>query len=560
MKVSLSWLRDYVDVTMPVNEIAEMLTMAGLEVEGVEDRYHYLNNIVVGRITTVTPHPNADKLKLCRVEAGADTFDVVCGAPNAQEGMLAPLALLGAELPNGMTVQQSTIRGEASYGMLCSQAELSLGTDHKSGLLVIEGDVAPGTPLNKALGLSDPVLDISLTPNRADCLSVMGIAREVAGFQGVRIKRPAIELPPAQGDIHKMTSVTIQAPDHCPRYAARLVVDVKVAPSPFWLQDRLISVGLRPINNIVDITNYILMETGQPLHAFDFDFLEDHRIEVRTANDGEPFTTLDDKERRLEKDMLMICDGKKPVAVGGVMGGLNSEIKDHTTRVLIESAYFSPASVRRTAKRLGLSTDASHRFERGVDPEGTLYALDRAAQLMAELGQGQLIAGTVDEVGHLPKTQTIDLEADRTNILLGTDIPIAEMADLLSAIEFDVTPKDAGTLTVGIPSFRVDISRPQDLMEEIARRWGYNNIPVTYPVITSDAAEANGLRRHRNTIRSILSGMGFSEAINYSFIHGASDERLRLNEQDPRRRQLAIVNPSDRRSGGYANQSGARTA
>ncbi|MBI5062490.1 MAG: phenylalanine--tRNA ligase subunit beta, partial [Desulfatitalea sp.] len=375
--------------------------MTGLEVEAVEERYAYLDSVVVGRIGTAAPHPNADRLKLCTVETGDRSYTVVCGAPNAAVGMLAPLALPGTHLPGGMTVAEGVIRGQASAGMLCSQAELGLGPDG-AGLMVLSPDLIVGQPLNQALGLSDAVMEVSLTPNRADCLSVMGIAREVAGFVGTRAKRPEIQLPAGQGDIQALTSVTIQSPDHCPRYAARLLENVTVGPSPFWLRDRLLSVGLRPINNIVDVTNLVMIETGQPLHAFDFDHLAENRIVVRTAGAGERFTTLDGKERTLEAHMLMICDGQKPVAVGGVMGGMNSEIEAGTTRVLIESAYFNPIGIRKTAKRLGLKSDASHRFERGVDPQGTLYALDRAAQLMAELGNGRLVAGGIDVTYTLP--------------------------------------------------------------------------------------------------------------------------------------------------------------
>ncbi len=541
MIISLSWLRDYVTVDMPVDELAHMLTMAGLEVDAVEDRYHYLDKVVVGRIAEIEPHPNADKLRICKVQTDQRTYQIVCGAPNAAIGMTAPLALPGCELPSEMVVVEGVIRGQSSEGMLCSEAELGLGPDG-SGLMVLSDDLAPGHFLNKALELSDHVLEIGLTPNRSDCLSFFGVAREIAGFQGASIKKADIKMPVAHDNIENLTSVIIESPDHCPRYAARLVTDIKVGPSPFWLQDRLLSVGLRPINNIVDITNYVMMETGQPLHAFDFDNLVQNRIVVRTAAQDEPFTTLDGKERKLDADMLMICDGEKPVAVGGVMGGMNSEIEDGTTRVLIESAYFNPVSIRRTAKKLGLKTDASHRFERGVDPHGTQYALDRAAQLIAELGAGRLVEGCIDVQYDLPQNPTIDLSVAHTNRLLGTDFSCDEIAALLSAIEFNVQVNDE-TLRVDTPSFRVDVSRPEDLMEEVARRAGYDRIPVTFPVIPADAQPASKILVQRQDIRELLCGMGFAEVINYSFIHPESSGRLRLPETDPRSRQLAILNP-----------------
>ncbi|MBR9979854.1 MAG: phenylalanine--tRNA ligase subunit beta [Desulfatitalea sp.] len=542
MKVSLSWLNDYVTVAMGVDALAHQLTMAGLEVEGVEDRYDYLDTVVVGRISAITPHPNADKLRLCQVQIGGDTLPVVCGAPNAAEGMLAPLALPGSHLPDGTIVAEGAIRGRRSAGMLCSAGELGLGDD-RSGLMALAADLKPGTPLNKALGLSDAVLEISITPNRPDCLSIIGIAREVAGFQADTLRRAAIALPAARGRIDKLTSVIIEAPDHCPRYAARLLDEITVGPSPFWLQDRLQSVGLRPINNIVDITNFILMETGQPLHAFDFDHLEEQRIVVRTAHPGERFTTLDGKERQLTPEMLMICDGRKPVAVGGVMGGLNSEIEANTTRVLIESAYFNPASIRKTAKLLGLKTEASHRFERGVDPHGTCYALDRAAQLMTELGSGRLIDGCIDVTHDLPAPATLTLSVAATNRVLGTDLDGETMGRLLQSIEFQVTGPQNETLTVSAPTFRVDVSRPEDLMEEVARRAGYDQIPVTFPAIPPDTRPIPPLVAQRRRIRQLLVGMGFAEIITYSFIGADADRRLRLPEGDPRCRQLAILNP-----------------
>jgi phenylalanyl-tRNA synthetase beta chain len=371
----------------------------------------------------------------------------------------------------------------------------------------------------------------------------MGVAREVAALQGVDMKVPVFDLPEAEGDISIQTSVTIDAPDHCPRYAARLLNDITVAPSPHWLQERLRSVGVRPINNLVDVTNFVMLETGQPLHAFDFDNLAQHRIVVRTAEAGEPFTTLDQKERRLSDQMLMICDGEKPVAVGGVMGGLNSEIEAATTRVLIESACFDPISIRRTSKSLGLSTDASHRFERGVDPDGTLFALDRAAALMAELGQGRLVDGVVDADFRTAGPPTLSLSVNDTNTLLGTDLERDHMATLLARIDFQVEAADDNHLLVQVPSFRVDVTRPQDLMEEVARLSGYNQIPTTFPTLPAQGPIPSPMMNRRNQIKEILSGFGFFEAINYSFISPASYDRIHLKADDPRRCHVALLNP-----------------
>jgi phenylalanyl-tRNA synthetase beta chain len=542
MKVSLSWLRTYVDLSLDAAQLAHQLTMAGLEVEAVYDRYAFLQTVLAGRVTAVDPHPQADKLKLCRVQTADRSYDVVCGAPNVSVGLIVPLALPGTELIDGTILESSTIRGRRSEGMLCSEIELGLGLD-ASGLMVLDSTTTPGTPLNQALNLIDPVLEIGLTPNRADCLSILGIAREVAGLQGTAIKRPTVQVPEAQDCIDHHTSVRIEAQEHCPRYAARLMTDITVGPSPFWLQDRLRSVGLRPINNLVDITNFVMLETGQPLHAFDFDRLADNRIVVRTARPGERFTTLDGKERQLAPEMLMICDGEKPVAVGGVMGGLNSEIEDETSRVLLESAYFNPISIRKTAKHMGLNTDASHRFERGVDPQGTLDAMDRAAALMVELGRGKLMDGLIDVCHDLPSPAPIHLNVRAANRTLGTRLDAKQMADLLRSIEFQVDPTGDDELQVTVPSFRVDVSRPEDLMEEVARLWGYDNIPVSFAAIPAGSriAEKSWLQRQR--ICKKLAGMGFNEAINYSFIHKDSCARIGLGQDDVRQRMVEILNP-----------------
>ncbi|MFO7712874.1 phenylalanine--tRNA ligase subunit beta [Desulfosarcina sp.] len=542
MKVSLSWLKAYVPINMPVAELADALTMAGLEVEAVEDRFAHLETVVVGRVVEVLPHANADRLKVCRVDAGDGIVTVVCGAPNAAVGLNVPLARVGTRLPNGTMLEKTVIRGEASEGMLCSEIELGLGPDG-SGLMVLDGDIQTGMALKTALNLCDHTLEIGLTPNRPDCLSIMGVAREIAAIQAVNMKPPLISLPDTEGDIGACTSVTILAPDHCPRYAARLLEGITVAPSPYWLQDRLHSVGVRPINNLVDVTNFVMLETGQPLHAFDFDHLAGHRIVVRTAAAQEPFTTLDQKARRLSDQMLMICDGEKPVAVGGVMGGLNSEIEATTTRVLIESACFDPVSIRRTSKALGLNTDASHRFERGVDPDGTLFALNRAAGLMAELGRGRLVGGLIDEDFRQSGPLVLPLCVRATNTVLGTDLDRDTIAKLLVRIAFKVQADGEDGLQVEVPSFRVDVTRPQDLMEEVARLSGYNLIPTTFPTLPAQGTTPFPLMVRRNQVRDILGGFGFTETINYSFISADSCDRIQLHPDDPRRCHVALLNP-----------------
>lgn len=542
MKVSLSWLNDYVDVQMELDPLVEALTMAGLEVDSVTDRYAFMETVRIGRVTEVQPHPDADRLKLCSVDLGDRSTAIVCGAPNVRADLLVPVALPGTEFPDGNILKKSVIRGVASEGMICSEAELVLGDD-RGGIMVLDPDLKVGESLSRALGLNDPVIEIDLTPNRPDCLSIVGIAREIAAIQGTCLNYPDYQFSESGADIHNQASVTIKAPELCPRYAARLLSDIKIGPSPFWLQDRLLSVGLRPISNIVDITNYVMLETGQPLHAFDFDQLAGHKIIVRCASEGEKFITLDQKERKLSDDMLMICDGERPVAIGGVMGGLNSEIEETTTRVLIEGAYFNPTSIRKTAKKLGLGTDASHRFERGVDPQGTVKAINRAAKLMQELSGGVPIEGLIDEHPQPVPERTIALNVPKTNRLLGTDFDSTRITSMLESIEFQTADIGTDMLAMKVPSFRVDVSRPEDLMEEVARIAGYNNIPTTFPVMPSEARQPLEALQLRNRIKHLMSGFGFTEAINYSFIHQNSARRLLLPESDRRHAAVAILNP-----------------
>jgi phenylalanyl-tRNA synthetase beta chain len=410
-------------------------------------------------------------------------------------------------------------------------------------------DTTVGAPLHEALNLSDVVLEIGLTPNRPDCTSIIGIAREVAAIQKTAIRLPEVPAEATDGPVQDLTSVTIDAPDLCPRYAAKMIENVTIGPSPAWLKDRLLSVGLRPINNIVDVTNFVMLETGQPLHAFDFSFLEEGRIVVRTAEGGEPFTTLDGKARTLSEEMLLICDGKKPVAIAGVMGGENSEIQTDTTTVLIESAYFSPATVRKTAKTLGLPTDASYRFERGIDPHGTINSLLRAARLMVEVAGGKPVDGIIDAHPTPSPEIKIPLSVKATNRLLGTDLSRDAIVDLLESIDIaldpSADPKDPEAMVFIVPSFRVDLARPEDLMEEVARRYGYDNIPTTLPVMAAADRSRKKLtpRDLRESCRDKMTGFGFFEAVNYSFISRESTDKLLLPEKDERRSALAILNP-----------------
>lgn len=548
MLVSLRWLRDYVNVSLPVEELVERLTMTGLEVEGLQKANSALQRVVTARVEAVSAHPHADRLRLCRVSDGSRTYQVVCGAPNAAAGIIVPFALPGAELSSGMTLREVTIRGELSQGMLCSQKELGLGDD-ASGLWLLAEQTPVGVPLTEALGLEDELLDISITPNRGDCLSLIGIAREVAAICGEPLRYPEINLREEGPPVGELTSVTVDDPVGCPRYAARVVRGITVAPSPAWLRNRLEAVGLRSINNVVDVTNYVLMELGQPLHAFDFDLLAEHRIVVRRAKAGEQFVTLDGVARSLFDDTLLICDGQGPVAVGGIMGGLNSEIRPETRHVLLESAHFQPEGVRRSSKKLGLRTEASYRFERGVDPEGSIRALDRAAELIADLGQGEIAAGRVDVYPQPFVGPRLSLRVERTNRFLGTQLDAGQMAEVLRRIEMQVEQTEEDCLTVTAPSFRPDITREVDLTEEIARLVGYDQVPVTAPTAGVEAAPLDPRMRARLEVKELLAGAGFFEVLNYSFIAEAALSKLQLPPEDRRLQPIAIMNPLSEEQG-----------
>ena len=542
MIVSVEWLRDYVEVSLSVEELAHRLTMVGLEVEAVQRRNAFLERVVTAKLGSVTRHPNSDHLHLCEVSDGSTSYRIVCGAPNVEAGSIVLLALPGARLASGMTIQETQIRGQFSQGMLCSQKELALGED-ESGIWMLPQTTPVGIPVREALGIEDHIIDVAVTPNRSDCLSMLGIAREVAAICEAPLRYPAIAFAETGPDITTLSSVTLDDPERCPRYAARIVQGITVGPSPKWLSERLEAVGLRSINNIVDVTNYVLMEMGQPLHAFDFDRLREHRIVVRRAGSGERFTTLDGTERTLFDDTLLICDGVGPVAIAGIMGGLDSEIAQDTTRVLIESAYFEPRGIRRSSKRLGLRTESSYRFERGVDPEGVIRALDRAAQLMLEVGGGELARGRIDVYPRPITAPTLVLDVDRTNRFLGTDLTGAEIGAVLRRIELGVEALAGHRLQVSVPSFRPDLTRAVDLAEEVARLVGYDRVPVTSPVASIEAEPVDPHLNLRQEIKGVLQGAGFFEALNYSFISQESLSALGLSEDDPRMNPIRVLNP-----------------
>ncbi len=542
MKVSLNWLKDYVDIPMDLKDLVNLLTMGGLEVEEVSRVGEGFEKVIVGEIESIQRHPNADRLSWVKVKTGQENLSIVCGATNIKEGQKVPLALVGAKLPNGMEIKRSKIRGVMSEGMLCSEIELGLGED-ASGIMILSPDLPVGSDLGEALGLKDVILNLSITPNRPDCLCVIGVAREIAALTHQRVKYPEISLPECGEEIHQRTSVTLLDPDLCPRYVVRMIEGVKIGPSPLWMKNRLEKVGIRSINNVVDVTNYVMMEYGQPLHAFDFELLEEGRIVVRRAEEGETFFTLDGVKRTLSKGMLMICDGVKPVAIAGVMGGLNSEIKEDTKIVLLESAYFSPMENRWTSKQLGLETEAAYRFGRGIDYGGCVISANRAAQLIQELAGGRIVEGVIDAYPKVIKPNPIRLRVKRIHQVLGTEIPAEKAKDYLKSLELDITEGNGEYFMVHPPSFRRDLEREIDLIEEIARMDGYGNIPTTLPQGAPSGEERSKELLIEKKVIDLLIHQGYHEVITYSFTSPTSCDFIGLPPDDPRRKQIRILNP-----------------
>jgi phenylalanyl-tRNA synthetase beta chain len=542
MQISFKWLQSMVPCNATPDEIAHRLTMAGLEVEAIEPFQFGLEGIVVGRIQGIEKHPSAAHLQVCKVQIPDNILDVVCGAPNAAVGQLVPLALDGASLVDGTEIRSAEIHGVLSQGMICSESELGLAED-ASGIMVLEADLQLGSPLAEALQLNDLIYQIGITPNRADCLSVVGIAREIAALFGETWSLPRVNLKETGPPVESLSSVTIEDADLCPRYAARIVRNIKIKPSPLWMRQRLEAQGLRAINNIVDVTNYVMMELGQPLHAFDYHRLDEQRIVVRRATPNETFVTLDGQKHRLTGDMLLICDATRGVALAGIMGGLNSEITPETNTVLIESAYFQPTGTRRTAKGLGLSTESSYRFERGVDPEGVITALDRAAQLMVELAEGELASGRLDVYPLPVKLQPIKLRVAKTNRFLGTNLSREEISKHLQSIQLKISSAKEDLLVVEPPSFRGDLTREVDLMEEVARLAGYDLIPSAEPVARLASTKRSEDQVIRQYTKETLRSLGFCEIVTYSFINPQTIDLLRFKDGDRRRRLLPLRNP-----------------
>ncbi len=538
MKVTLNWLKEFVDFSLSASQVADALTMAGLEVEEVSTGVRNFSRVVVGKIVKSQKHPDADHLSLCQVDVGGNILPIVCGAPNACEGLKAPLALDGSVLLNDLKVETRKIRGFESQGMLCSEAELGL-SDRSEQLMELSADAEVGQDLENVLGAADVIFDINVTPNRPDCLSVIGIAREIAAMTGSKLVRPEVKIAEFTDAIEKYMAVDVKDAERCFRYSGRYLRNISINPSPFWMASRLHAVGVRAINNIVDVTNYVMMEVGQPLHAFDYRLLEGNKIIVRTAEAGERFTTLDGQEHELDQESLLICDAAKPVALAGIMGGLNSEVQPDTSAVFLESAYFEPTNIRRTSKKLELSTESSRRFERGIDPNGTLYAMNRAAALMVELADAQVVGDAIDNYPHNVTPVEIDLSVHQSNVWLGVSQKREQIAEMLFSIELAVEQKNGDTIHATVPTFRPDLTRPIDLVEEIARLYGYDNVEPNVAPHINQLQEPNPRVLFRDYVRQILSGMGFRETCNLSLIHKKNGQDFLPQKTD----FVALLNP-----------------
>ena len=548
MNLSRKWLNEFVD--LPLSEVgdrdfAEAMSVSGSKVEVTEDLSLTMKNVKVGRVISIERHPDSDHMWVCRIDVGDGKPVQICtGAQNVKQGDLVPAALDGSVLPGGVEIKAKPLRGVPSDGMLCSFKELG-ATLHdfpyaiEDGILILQGDYKPGDDMAEKMGLDDHVVEFEITPNRPDCLCVIGLAREAAVTFGkqLRLHEPEVKAA-AGGNVEDMAKVVIEDGDLCSRYTARMVRNVKIAPSPEWMAERIRNSGMRPINNIVDITNYVMLEYGQPMHAFDFSCVGNGEIHVRRARPGESIRTLDGTERELSTDMLCICDTEKPVAVAGVMGGENSEIVGDTDMILFESACFSGPSVRRTATALGMRTDASSRFEKGLDPANTLKAVNRACELIEMLGAGEVVEGVIDVLPEPLKKTTVLLEPDKVNALLGTDISEAEMRRILSDLGFTFDGD-----VINVPSWRGDVEHYSDIAEEVARFYGYNEIPVKFTGSMSTCGGYTPEQQCEKDVGATLRALGLDEIITYSFISPTYYDKIRLPADSPCRDSLKILNP-----------------
>ena len=555
MNTSLSWIKRYVpDLDVTAQEYTDAMTLSGTKVEGYERLDADLENIVIGQIEKIEKHPDADKLIVCQVNVGKEVIQIVTGAPNVKEGDKIPVVLPGGRVagshdgkktPGGVQIKAGKLRGVDSYGMMCSIEELGSTREMypeapEYGIYIFPEDAVVGESAIKALGLDDVIFEYEITSNRVDCYSVLGIAREAAATFGKKFLPPQVKVTGNQEDAHDYVKVTVEDQKLCPRYCARVVKNVKIGPSPKWMQRCLAANGIRPINNLVDITNYVMEEYGQPMHAYDLDTIANHEIIVRRAENGEKFVTLDGQERIMDEEVLMICDGEKAVGIGGIMGGENSMITDHVQNVLFEAACFDGPNIRRSAKRIGLRTDASGKFEKGLDPNNAQAAIDRACQLMEELGAGEVVGGMVDVCCETRQPVRIPFEPEKINSLLGTDLSAEQMLKYLADVELAY---DQESNEIVVPTFRQDVLRTADVAEEVARFYGYDNIPTTLPSGEATTGKLPFKLRIEETARDVAEYCGFSQGYCYSFESPKVFDKLLLDPEDTLRKAITILNP-----------------
>ena len=548
MKVSMNWLKTYADIPVSPAAYESRMIMTGTGVEGIEDLGADIQQVVVGRVLSCAAHENSDHLHVCMVDVGEQTpLQIVCGAPNVREGLLVPVAKVGARLPGGVEIKKGKLRGVESFGMLCSATELRVPVElypsvGEAGLLVFNEDYPLGADVKDIFGFNDHVIEFEILANRPDCLCVWGVARETAAAMGTALKLPEIAVREAGGDIAEHARVTVLDDALCPRYAAKVVKNVRIAPSPLWMRQYLHAAGMRSINNIVDITNFVMLETGHPMHAFDLSRVRDRHIIVRRAEQGESLRTLDGKDHALQGGELMICDETRPTGLAGIMGGEESEITDDTREILFECAAFDRTSIRVTSRRLGIRTESSGRFERGVSPATVMDALNRACQMVNELDAGDVVSGVIDLYPHPLAPVTLTVSCARIASRTGVAIKPSDMEDILRKLRFTVS-RDGDAMTVTAPAFRQDIEQEADICEEVLRYAGYERIPNTLMTGETTRGGLNDRQRRFMALRGMLSGMGFYEIETFSFIAQKAIDQLGLPSDDARNRPVTLRNP-----------------
>ncbi|TYR82205.1 phenylalanine--tRNA ligase subunit beta [Priestia megaterium] len=535
MFVSYRWLQEYVDLTgVTADELADKITKSGIEVESVESLNKGISGVVIGHVVVREQHPNADKLSRCQVDIGeGEPVQIICGAPNVAQGQKVAVAKVGAVLPGNFKIKRAKLRGEESNGMICSLQELGIESklvakEYQEGIFVFPNDAEVGADALEALNLHDEVLELGLTPNRSDCLSMLGVAHEVAAILRRQVKYPTVTVPASNEQASDYISVKVEAKEDNPLYVARVIKNVKIAPSPLWMQTRLMAAGIRPHNNVVDITNYILLEYGQPLHAFDYDRLGSKEIVVRHATEGEKLVTLDDQERVLKGHQLVITNGAEPVALAGVMGGANSEVKDDTVTVLLESAYFKGLTIRQASKDHGLRSEASARFEKGIDSNRTRVAADRAAELIAQYAGGEVVNGTVEADTLTIEPAVIAVSLNRINDVLGTELSMNEVQDIMTRLQFE-SKVEEDSIVVTVPTRRGDITIEEDIVEEVARMYGYDYLPTTLPVTVATPGKLSDYQKKRRKVRRFLEGAGLAQTTTYSLTSQEKATEFALN-------------------------------